>query len=352
MKRGRVFNFTYGALAIFLLIAIQNAAAGGTSQADSNKPLVFYTSVPPDTDTTITAMAKEAGFNVEIIAISGADCTNRLIAEKNNPIADGVFGLNPVYFNQLKKAGVLAKWEPSWVNKIDKTIVDPDGYYYPWDISPVFFFFNADMIGSAIAPKDWPDLGANPVYKGKYNIYGLGGQTCRVLLFSIIQRYTDPNGELGISTKGWEVMKQFIQNGYIEQTGDDTLGNIISGVRPISMGWASRLIDYQKVNPQVHLDIIIPPVGVPYVVQQTGIVQGSKNIAKTKAFWDWFGSTETMSKLSAAWNLIPANQDAIKNVSPEIQNVMNRLHPQQMDWELFDKRMGAWIEKIQLEFVQ
>jgi iron(III) transport system substrate-binding protein len=339
-----------------LLIVTQNLLAGGNAQGassgSSEKPLVFYSSVPEELLVTIAEMAKEAGFNVELINIPGADTTNRLIAEKNNPIADGVFGLNPVFFGQMKREDVLVKWEPVWLNKIDKTIVDPDGYYYPWDISPVFMMYNSSIISPATMAKDWPEIASNPAFKDKYTIYATGGQTSRVLLFNLISRYLDPKGELGVSAQGWDVMKKFIQGGHIEQSGEDTLGNLISGVRPMSFGWVARFLEFQKANPQVKLDIIIPSVGVPYVVQQVGIVKGSKNVERVKAFYNWFGAAEAMSKLSAAWNLIPANQDALKNISPEIQAVMNRLHPQVLDWTLFDSMMGAWVEKIQLEFVE
>ena len=53
------------------------------------------------------AKAAEAGFKIEIVGAGGADATNKLIAEKNNPIADVAFGLNNMYFAQVKAAGAL-----------------------------------------------------------------------------------------------------------------------------------------------------------------------------------------------------------------------------------------------------
>jgi hypothetical protein len=44
---------------------------------------------------------------------------NRLLAEKANPIADVVFGLNQVYFEKLKAEKVLAASTPSWADKVD-----------------------------------------------------------------------------------------------------------------------------------------------------------------------------------------------------------------------------------------
>ena len=69
-----------------------------------------------------TQKAAEAGFKIEIVGAGGADATNKLIAEKNNPIADVAFGLNNMYFAQIKAAGALepfsppgpAKWTRPW----------------------------------------------------------------------------------------------------------------------------------------------------------------------------------------------------------------------------------------------
>ena len=51
--------------------------------------------------------AAAAGFKIEIVGAGGADATNKLIAEKNNPVADVAFGLNNMYFSQVKTEGAL-----------------------------------------------------------------------------------------------------------------------------------------------------------------------------------------------------------------------------------------------------
>ena len=60
----------------------------------------------------------------------GADLTNRLIAEKNNPIADVVFGLNNIFYENLKKEDVLDQYVPQWASQVDSGLNDPEGYYH------------------------------------------------------------------------------------------------------------------------------------------------------------------------------------------------------------------------------
>ncbi len=72
----------------------------------------------------IDAKAAEAGFKIEIVGAGGADATNKLIAEKNNPIADVAFGLNNMYFSQIQAEDALEAYEPSWAGQVDKELGD------------------------------------------------------------------------------------------------------------------------------------------------------------------------------------------------------------------------------------
>ena len=72
---------------------------GCGSTAEKKDSLVIYSNSASDgRGEWLTEKAKEAGFTVEIVPIPAGDLTNRLIAEKNNAIADMVYGLNTIEF--------------------------------------------------------------------------------------------------------------------------------------------------------------------------------------------------------------------------------------------------------------
>ena len=79
------------------------------SESSSNEPaqnekLIVYTNANSDgRGEWLIEKAKGAGFDIEIVGAGGADLTNRLIAEKNNPIADVVYGLNNMLYENLKR---------------------------------------------------------------------------------------------------------------------------------------------------------------------------------------------------------------------------------------------------------
>jgi iron(III) transport system substrate-binding protein len=99
------------AVAAAILAGCGGAATPPASSADassapaggSGETLVVYTNSNGEgRGEWLTAKAAEAGFTIEIVGAGGADATNKLTAEKNNPIADVAFGLNNMYFSQIR----------------------------------------------------------------------------------------------------------------------------------------------------------------------------------------------------------------------------------------------------------
>lgn len=330
--------------------ATQSAGAAGDS---AGSKLVIYTNSGGDgRDAWLIEQAKEAGFDIAVMNLGGGDLANRAIAEKNNQIADVVFGLNPMEYERMKRENLLMEYEPAWSGKVDKSLGDKEGTYYPIVIQPLLMTYNTDFYSEETMPKHWSDLALNSEYTGKYTILGLGGATSKCIIVGILSQYADPEGEYGISDEGWEVMKQFIQNGHIEQEGEDWFGACQSGERPITELWASGLL--QRINEMnlTNMDYIVPEEGTPYIVEECAIFEGSKNAEEAKRFVDWFGSADLQAAWSAQFGTIPANEDALGKAGQDVKDMMERVHPQDIDWIQASEMVEMWMEKIHLEFVQ
>lgn len=75
-------------------------------------------------------LLKEAGFNVTVVGLGGADVTARVIAEVENPTTNVVWGPTMFNFDDMIEAGALVEWEPTW--KYDVSEYDRgNGYSYP-----------------------------------------------------------------------------------------------------------------------------------------------------------------------------------------------------------------------------
>lgn len=170
-------------------------ASSSEEKADKSQELVIYSnSVSNGRGDWLTAKAKEAGFNIKMVDIPGAQLADRVIAEKNNAVADMVFGIGAVDSNKIRDQKLLVQYKPKWLDKIDQSLSDKDNYYNPVIVQPLVLIGAPDV---KEMPKDWTELGSK--YKGKYSISGLQGGTGRAILASILVRYLDDKGELGVS---------------------------------------------------------------------------------------------------------------------------------------------------------
>ena len=321
------------------------AAAGGT---DKSEKLVIYTNSGSNgRDAWLKDYAKQAGYNVEVVQIQGGVLANRIISEKNNPQADLVFGLNAMEYEKLKAESVLDPWEPNWKGDVDMTLGDADGYYYPIVIQPLVNIMNADLKNP---PKDVTDL-LSDEWTGKYTILNFGGGTGKTLLASLLVRYQDENGEAGISEEGWETAKRWIQNGHMEQQGEDYVGNVISGEIPICEMWGSGVLQNQTER-DYKFQIMVPETGVPYVTEQIAMITGSKKRDLAVDFANWFGSAQVQAEWMKQFGTIPCQPDALNEASDDIKEFVNSVHPQTMDWEFVASHIDQWVEKCELEFMQ
>lgn len=326
----------------------QTAPASG--DVDRSQELIVYSnSTSNGQDEWLLKVAKEAGFNVQIVSIEGAALSDRLVAEKNNPVCDVVFGMNAVEFERLKSENLLVKYEPQWVGEVDMSLGDAaEGYYYPTVVQPLMLVYNPSIITEP--PKDWPDL-CDPKYEGQYNLFQLTGGTAKMILASILSRYADPAGEYGVSEEGWQVVENLYKNGYYQQDGDDYIGNVIDGTVPMSQLWGAGVIRYQQER-GFEFGLMLPEIGEPFVVEQVGIISGCENTALAEDFINWFGSADIQKGWSDSVGAIPANSKALEMIDNQsIKDLMAKVKIQDVDWALVSQYVNDWAEKVQLEYL-
>ena len=93
-------------------------ASSSEEKADKSQELVIYSnSVSNGRGDWLTAKAKEAGFNIKMVDIPGAQLADRVIAEKNNAVADMVFGIGAVDSNKIRDQKLLVQYKPKWLDK-------------------------------------------------------------------------------------------------------------------------------------------------------------------------------------------------------------------------------------------
>lgn len=329
-----------------------NSAEKDTGTKEEKKSLVVYSnSLSDGRGDWLTGKAAEAGFELELVEAGGGDLLNRVISEKNNPLADVVFGLNQMNFETLKSNDILVPFEPEWTSETPEGSSDKDNYFHPLVEQRIVMLYNKDVYTEETAPKDWTDLIENEAFKGKYHVPGsLGGATNQAVVNGILMRYLDENGELGVSEEGWNAIKAFFDNGYKTPEGENNNANLASGKVPISFIYTSGLPGIEEEF-GFEAGVVSPEIGVPTLVEQVGVVNKGKDhdTQIAEEFVNWFGSAEIQGEWAEQFGTLPVNKLALEKASDKMKSIYETTKIQDIDYTFISKHIDEWVEKIELE---
>lgn len=358
MKKIKLF------LSMFLVVTLllvgcggnnQQTGTSGTSETESSggevKLTVYSNSLSDGRSDWLAEQAKEQGFALEFVDAGGGDIYNRLLAEKNAPLADIVFGLDESMFFSLVDSDVLVQYTPVWADELPADSVIGDGYFHPITEQRIFMVYNAEFISAEDAPKKWEDLGNDPKYNKIYRIPGnLTGGTNQKSIISILLQYQDPNGELGISDEGWDEVGKFLQNGYQVAQGESANDLFKSGEIPIGFEYISG-IPAKEAEYEFTMTPINPEYGTIVMREQVGIINkgDGEDYSEKQRFVDWFGSAEVQSGWAAEFGSLPVNENAMDGVLPRIKEFAEATTPMKVDWNFVRTHLNDWIEKVELE---
>lgn len=335
---------------------LAGCAAGKKGQAASgskNEKIVVYSnSISNGRGDFLKEEAAKKGFKLELVDLGGNDIYNRLVAEKDSPVADVAFGMNQMSFSSLKDKGMLEKYAPKWLDKVDKNIVDKDNNFSPLSEQRVFMIYNADKIKKDQAAKDWQDMYSDTKNKGKYIVpANLGGATTNAVVYSQLMNHVDKKGKLGISDAGWKDLDQYFKNGKNLTEGQTEVAALANGDASYAYTFLSNVPVVEK-KLKVKLGVVNPSYGVPQTIEQVGILKKKSMKSQTKKFVDWFGSAELQGKWAKKFGTAPVNKDAESSIDPRVKEIMKETTPQKIDYNFVNKHLAKWIENIELNILK
>ena len=167
-----------GVIATALLMAGALTAAltgckddGGQSSSGGRGEVVVYTSVD---DVFARPLAerfeRETGITVKLVPdteeTKSTGLLNRLIAEKDRPVADVFYSGDPMRAGVLKLKGVSQPYTSPSAADLPKQFSDPDGHWTGFSSRARVIIYNRNLIPSGQEPKSVHDLN-DPKYKGK-----------------------------------------------------------------------------------------------------------------------------------------------------------------------------------------
>ena len=197
--------------------------------------------------------------------------TAKLLAEKNNPRADIIWGLAATSLMLLQSEGMLQPYAPKGLGKLDSKFRDSAN---PPSWTGMDAWIAAVCVNTVEAkknnlptPTSWMDL-TDPVYKGHLvmpnpNSSGTG--------FLDVSSWLQIYGERG----GWQFMDNLHKNiAWYTHSGSKPCKQAARGETPIGISFAFRGAKSKAAG--APLEIVLPKEGVGWDMEATAIVKGTK----------------------------------------------------------------------------
>ena len=267
-----------------LLAAAAACACLGGAPTAAAESLTVYTAVEAEDLKKYAARFNEDHPDIEIkwVRDSTGIVTAKLLAEKDNPQADVIWGLAATSLLLMKGQGMLMPYAPKGLDKLDPKFrdkADPPSWVGmdAWVAAICVNTVEQAKHGFA-TPRSWKDL-TKPEYKGHVampnpNSSGTG--------FLDVSSWLQIFGEDG----GWAFMEGLHENiSHYTHSGSKPCKQAASGEVPIGISFAFRGAKSKALGAPI--DIIIPSEGIGWDMEATAIVKGTKKLAAAKTLVDW-----------------------------------------------------------------
>ena len=323
-------------LAVLVLPAV-TAAAGTTLNAYSIWPENWARPM-------FEEFEKATGIHVNFVRFSSGEALVRVIAEKNNPQVDVLFG-GPVETHSAGiKEGVFEPYKPPTYGVLADRFKDPQGYWVGIADDPLVFMSNKKFLAEKKLnpPASWNDL-LDPAYKGMIQMADARTSgTAVTRVFSILEVFGRSED------KAFDYMKKLRANvqAYTKSGGGGTI--------PVGLGQAGAgiffIVDALKTQ-QESYDVVVsfPKEGIGTSTEAIALLKGAQNPDAAENPIDWSASP-AMQTLFAKYkiNFLPTHPDV--QVEPSLAEVLKgaNIFPIDSAWAGENRKriVDLWVEKV------
>lgn len=313
MKRYKLF---VAALAAALMLMMSSLAYAGE--------ILVYTALEDDEIPIYLDLFEKAHPNikVKIVRDSTGIVTAKLLAEKDNPQADVVWGTAATSLMLCDQAGMIEPYAPKYLDKVVPAMRDTNKVPHwvgikAWMTGFVTNTFEAKDLGLT-APKSFADL-VKPEYKGHLVMPNPASSGTGFLTVSAILQMMGED-------KGWAYLDKLHNNiARYTHSGSKPAKLAGAGEVPIGISFAYRGFMQKKKGEPVVTNF--PTEGSGWDVEANALIRKANIKPEAKTFLDWAISPEVMKAYGKVYpvtaypsgNPVPAGYPT----NPEAQMIKN-----------------------------
>ncbi|QIE44281.1 putative 2-aminoethylphosphonate ABC transporter substrate-binding protein [Pseudohalocynthiibacter aestuariivivens] len=259
-------------------------AALAATGALADTELTVYTAVEAEDLARYAEKFNEVHPDITInwVRDSTGVITAKLLAERDNPQADVIWGLAATSLLLLKSEGMLEAYAPAGVDQLDKKFVDSDNPpawvgMDAWVASVCFNTVEGEKLGLT-APTSWKDL-TDAQYEGHVIMPNPASSGTG---FLDVSSWLQIFGEEG----GWEYMDALHNNiARYTHSGSAPCKLAAAGEIPIGVSFAFRGAKSKAAGAPI--EIIVPSEGVGWDMEATAIVAGTDSLEAAQKLVDF-----------------------------------------------------------------
>src|SRR5882672_2003482 len=259
---------------------------------------------------------KATGIKVNFVRFSSGEALARIIAEKNNPRVDVLFGGPVETYAAGINEGIFEPYKPPSFAALPPRFRQADGQWIAIADDPLVFMTNDKFVkeNNLKAPASWNDLLA-PAYKNMLQMADARTSgTAVTRIFSILE----VNGR--DENKAFDYMKKLRPNVqlYTKSGGGGTL--------PVGLGQAGGgiffIVDALDTKAKGYdVAISFPKEGIGTAAEGIALIKGAKNPALGKKLIDWATSPAMQNQFAKyKINFVPAHPDV--KLEPSLAEVL------------------------------
>jgi iron(III) transport system substrate-binding protein len=335
-KISRSSLLTACAAAVTLLVSAQSVLAA--------TELTVYTAVEAEDLARYAETFNQDHPDIEIkwVRDSTGIVTAKLLAEKNNPQADVIWGLAATSLLLMKSEGMLEPYKPKGVEKLDKKFVDKGAVptwvgMDAWVASVCYNTVEAAKYGLK-PPQTWRDL-LKPMYKGHLIMPNPNSSGTGFLdVSSWLQMFGKKSG-------GWEFMDRLHTNiARYTHSGSKPCKLAAAGEIPIGISFAFRGAKSKAQG--APLEIIVPAEGVGWDMEATAIVAGTGKLEAAKTLVDW-SITRKANEMYNTGYAVVAMPGVAKPVEHFPPNLLEKMIDNDFEWAANNRKaiLAEWLKR-------
>jgi iron(III) transport system substrate-binding protein len=243
--------------------------------------------------------------------------TAKLLAEKDNPQADVVWGLAATSLMLLDNEGMLDAYAPKGVEALSAKFKDsknPPTWVGMdvWSATIAYNTVEAEKLGLP-KPASWKDL-TDPVYKGRIVMPNPASSGTGFLdVSSWLQLFGEE--------EGWKFMDALHENiGVYTHSGSKPAKMAAAGEYPIGISFDYRVATEKSKGAPV--EVIFPSEGLGWDMEASAIVKGTDKMEAAKTLLDWSITQKAMEMYNIGYAIVamPGVAKPVDNLPADLES--------------------------------